>query len=71
MNQENHYGFQQLVDLCKQTHHEMQQQILQALSAVSRMDDISQRSADQVSKSHINPVEFDGIRMQINREIMS
>ncbi|GEM_PF-1210539 len=28
-------------------------------------DEISQQSADQLPRSHINPVEFDGIRMQV------
>jgi len=27
-------------------------------------DEISQQSADQLPRSHINPVEFDGIRIQ-------
>jgi hypothetical protein len=27
-------------------------------------DEIGQQSADQLTRSHINPVEFDGIRMQ-------
>jgi hypothetical protein len=90
MNARNSYGFQQLVELCKQTH----QEIPQTMSAESEVkvdyfpsnnlkeakdgldlqacayhpslteDEISQQSADQLLRFHINPVEFDGIRMQ-------
>jgi hypothetical protein len=90
MNTKNSYGFQQPVELCKQTH----QEITQTMSAEFRMkgksfppkrlkeanaaldsqsyafcprftkDEISQQSADQLPRSHLNPVEFDGIRMQ-------
>ncbi len=45
-----------------------QSQIPQMMSARSNLGEISQQSADKLPKFQANPIEFDGIRMQINRE---
>lgn len=45
-----------------------QWQIPQTVSAQSLVDEISQQSADQLPKFQINPVEFDGIKMQADKE---
>ncbi len=89
MNTRNNYGFQQLIELCKQTHHvnphtkcvegtnrsdflpnflkeAKSTPDFQAYAYYLRFtgDKISHQSTDQFPKSYINPVEFDGTRMQ-------
>jgi hypothetical protein len=90
MNARKSYGFQQLVELCKQTHQEIPQTTFaksgvdcnnflprglkkakpafysQACAYYPKLteNEISQQSADQLPRSHIKPVEFDGIRIQ-------
>ncbi len=45
-----------------------QSQIPQMMSAQSLLDGTSQQSADQLPKFQANPVEFDGIKMQADKE---
>lgn len=54
MSAGNDYGYQWLIP--------------QTVSAKSLVDEMSQQSADQLPKVQVNPVEFDGIKMQADKE---